>query len=422
MVKKRRKRQKPTIQDSQIKAQAGLLVDRLMAQNPNGETLGHFLESLKDTLASNRELAIAFVEELGKLKLEIAGDVFREIEELFEDKKYRKAVKRAHFRLVQKGILKEEEPEKDSAGTVRYIVSSVDKPLSLCYFAVLEPIGEEMIFVYMPGGADKDTIVQFVLNQTRQLGLLVYEEAYYKRSMARELVHHLENSYKTKFFEIPLSYAAYLFEEGLLQGVIEGGGKIKKAERELKKYFKPDTLPLVYEHVDKCEVEASRELLEKATRLLGDASFPLKVLPPEDEILPADKLRSVFESTLIVSPTTRKEQMDDIMREAIVDYFAGKKLDGFLRCLEEVALYCCLNNGKDKALCTLAVVKDLKENRENISDNIFLKKLFFRTAAVILRDVLTDDDFEFYFEESFDELQKTEKEEEQREGLIIVPK
>ncbi len=420
MGKKKKKKAKKT--DPQLQSQAGLLIDRLIAQDPNGETLDHFLKSLRESLSANRELAVVFVDELGKLKSEIAGKVIKEIEELFDDKKYRKAVKRARFRLVQKGILKEEEPEKDGAGTVRYIVSSVDKPLSLCYFAVLEPIGEEMIFVYIPGGADKDTIIQFILNQTRQLGLLAYEKAYYKRSMARELVHHLENSYKTKFFEIPLSYAAYLFEEGLLQGVIEGGGKVKEAERELKKYFKPDTFPLVYEHVSRDEVEVSRELLEKATRLLSDASFPLKVLPPEDEILPADKLRSVFESTLIVSPTTRKEQMDDIMREAIVDYFAGEKLDGFLRCLEEVALYCCLNDEKDKALCILAVVKDLRENRENISANMFLKKLFFRTAAIILRDVLTENDFEFYFEESFDEFQETDTEEEQREGLIIVPK
>ena len=422
MTKKRRKRKKSTIQDTQIQTQAGILIDRLAAQDPNGETLGHFLESLKETLAANKELATAFVEELGKLKLEIAGDVFREIEKLFDEKKYRKAAKRTRFRLVQKGILKEEKQEKGDSTSVRYIVTSADKPLSLCYFAVLEPIGEEMVLVYIPGGADRDTIVQFVLNQTRELGLLVFEKSYYKRSMAKDLVRHLEDSYRTNFFEIPLSYAAYLFNEGVATGVVEGEAKVREAEREMKKYLEIDAFPLIYNYINKAEIEVSQESIAVATRFLGEENFPLKVMPAENSILPSEKLTNVFESTLIVNPSTRKEQMEDIINKAIIEYFSGQTLHGFIRCLEELALYLYMRDEKEKCMCLLSVVRDLKENPENISHNAFLKKLFTRTAAIVLRDVLTDEDFKFYFEDSFDEFQKTAEEEEREDGLIIVPK
>ncbi len=416
MARKQKKRRKKRSKTSEFSAQTGILIDRLTAQDPNGETLGHFIGSLKETLTSNPELATAFVEELGKLKLEIAGRVFREIEGLFDEKKYRKAVKRTRFKLLQKGILKEEDEKKEDHPAVRYLVTSADRPLSLSYFAMIEPIGEQLVMVYIPGRADRDTIIEFVIDQKRMLGLPLFKKSYYKRSLIKDLKGYLEAAYETIFFEIPISYAAYLFNEGLAAGVVEVQANIKEAERELKKYLEADTIPLIYKYVNENEIIPSREALARAAGLLGDESFPLKMTPLGEDILWADKFRGVFESTLIVNPATRQQQMEDIISESIEEYFSEQTLHGFIRCLEEHALYCYLKDEKEKCFDLLAVAKDLKDNREKISSNSFLKKLFKCSAAMVLEDVLTDEDFEFYFGDCFEEIQDDDD-----EGFIIVP-
>lgn len=420
MAKKQKKKQKRRSKGSEFDPQTGLLIDRLTAQDPNGETLKHFIESLKETLAANRELATAFVEELGKLKLEVAGQVFREIEGLFDEKRFKKAVKRTRFRLVQKGILKEVD-DKEPSPTVRYIVTSADKPLSVSYFAVVAPMGDEMVLVYLPGGAERDVIVQFALDQSRHLELLVFERAYYKRRIIKELALQLQESYGTPFFEMPASYAAYLFHEGLTAGVVGDRSGIKEASREMKKHLKPDTTPLIYDYISESEIEVSRESLARATDMIGEDDFPLKLLPPGENILPADKLRDVLESTLVVNPATRIEQMEDIIEKTIREYFSPQNRSNFIRCMEELALYIYLKEGKEKSVDLLAVVKDIKDRPEKLSSNPFLKKLFTRTAAVELRDVLTDEDFEFYFEDSFDELRGAGEEEDSEDRLLIVP-
>ena len=420
MAKRSQKKRKSSLRSVEIKTQTEILIDRLKAQDPNGETLNHFMESLKESLGANRELATAFVEELGGLKLPIAASVFREIQSLFDDKSYRKAVRRTKFRLVQKGILKEDEKEKKKSTEVRYLVTAAEKPLAICYFSVLQPVGEELVLAYIPGGADRDTIIEFDLTAERNLGLLVYEKAYYKRSMAKRLVEHLEGYYERRFVEIPISYGAFLFEEGMSAGVIEGEDKINEARRDLGRYRKEDTRPLIYNYVRDEEIKLPREVIDRGERLIGKENFPIKALPANDKIISSDRLRSVFESTLIVNVTIRKEQLEDIIQEAIRDYLSGDNLERYLRCLEETALYLYLCGEKTDSTDLLGVVKHLREKPEEVTENTFIKKLFYRTAAAILRDFLSDDDFQIFFKETFDEL-KTGDEREEKERLILTP-
>ena len=408
--------------DPQILSQADMLMDRLRAQDPEGESLGHFLESLRVTLGNNQDLAVAFLEKIGESGDIMGGRVFTELENLFNDKKYRKAARRAKFCLTQKGILTDDQKAISQKKQVHYIVSQSKDRLPISYMGITQPSGAIIILTFIPGIVAEDTLLFFVIDENRQIEEADLNQADYGSAVLKEAIDQLKSGYSgTQFVEIPTHYAAFLFEESYQRSESQEGEKVLRVRNELKRFFTGEKKPLIYSHLGKEQIKVSDEILEKSTQLFYEKSFPLRFLSKSDALPLLDKLKSIFESTIIVSPPIKKEQVKEAIRDFLIDYFKGPKKECFQRCLQDIALVYWLKGQQEKSLWVLAVNEDIEKGVSEEKIHPFLEKFLFRTASLAFVEELEPEDLEFFFDDSLHGELEDISEEEETPSLIVTP-
>lgn len=421
--KKKTKSKSRTKLDPQIVSQADILMDRLRAQDPEGKSLEHFLESLKVTLGNNQDLAVAFLEKIGKSGDIMGGRVFTELENLFNDKKYRKAARRAKFCLTQKGILTDDQKAISQKKQVHYIVSQSRDRLPISYMGITQPSGAIIVLTLIPGIVAEDTLLFFIIDEDRQIGEADLNQADYGTAILKEVIDQLESGYDvTQQAEIPTHYAAFLFEESYRKSDSSKDGKVVRVRNELKRFFTGEKKPLIYSHVGKDQVEVNDGILKKSTQLLDEKSFPLKFLNKADSRPMLEKLEGIFNSTIIVSPSIKKEQVKKAIRDFLIDYFKGPKRECFQRCLQDIALVYWLKGQQEKSLWLLAVNEDIEKGVSEEKMHPFLEKFLFKTASIAFLEELEPEDLEFFFGEYLHgDLEDISEEEEETPSLIVTP-
>ncbi len=86
-----------------------MLLDRVMAQDPEGERFFQFVESLKPLIQRSVPFTLAFVDALGSTSSPVAVKVLQILQKIPAEKPVRRALKTALYRLERQGLVKKEE-------------------------------------------------------------------------------------------------------------------------------------------------------------------------------------------------------------------------------------------------------------------------------------------------------------------------
>ncbi|MDY0039184.1 MAG: hypothetical protein RBS57_02655, partial [Desulforhabdus sp.] len=119
---------------SQENHELQMILDRLAVQDPHGESLQSYLQSLARTLLGRTGLVTALLDKLSRDPTPVGFLVFSTFQDMVKDKEFKRTIKQAAYRFSQKGYTKERgsSPEsvvlipKESRQVITHMVPAPD--------------------------------------------------------------------------------------------------------------------------------------------------------------------------------------------------------------------------------------------------------------------------------------------------------
>ena len=306
------------------------------------------------------------------------------IGEAFGEKSVQKEIKRAFFRLKQKGIPipEAEQPEKALSPLKRTETAEPD-----VYVGPVDGSGSRVLFVALPRVPKGYDIGMGVISDVE--GLLEFVSGTYSKKQMKE-VKSMFLSSVDPLVETSLSHAATILE-GIHDR--EGLGRADAANNYLQ--IRPLILekasllerPRIYDLIP--EEDLSQESLtdSRIQKLLNQKLLESWVVQPE-EIRPIlEEIQKTEESPILISEVQKTARIEEIKEKAIADLYPEPKRDLLKNRLEETA-YVFTQLGEDEyARLSLAAALSLDKEDSILGVNPFLKAFVERSLNLYLRGI-----------------------------------
>lgn len=353
----------------------GMIADRLAVQDPEGESLGNYLLSLRQALSGREHLIAALMERLSRNPSLVSFRAYLTFRDSIRQKNLQKTIKQAAYRFSQKGYV---EDRDEAAETVVLIQKEVRKPLSYVipaegtygFFAALIPESRYLAPV---------AVTAFFEDSFDQLNVQVVESSYGSfRAYLQKVADDLKDR---KLGEVPLWHAARLFFEMLdLHSVKSTSPETEEAKKLLQPYHDPGRKPYVYElmqEVPDPEVQIRSVDLDA----LSEAVDFLWILLPEKELQPYyERIQEVRNPVLVVPPGIKRERSEDWIRKAGEELCSGSRRFVYQRFFEEQALLFKLSSEEGIAMSCWIIAQHLKSGAD-VSENPVIRDLILLSMA-----------------------------------------
>lgn len=382
MAKKKRK--KPALSEKD-QVQLQMLLDRLVAQDPEGETFGQFLETLIPLVSNASPFTLAFVDALGEMASPTAVKVLQALQEIPAEKRVRRAVKSALYRLERRGLVPGAKPEE---GKTRVLVPRPAERRAESWVSWPESTGDRGIVLQLPASGRGYLLVIAVLNPER--GFQDFQASQATRKEIKNLVKELSGQGPAEVVAVPVSHLRFLFEEAAQihrNQNLDPPAEYQTVQGLLSHWVETPVRPHVYELLDAEEVARDPALLRASESLLE--SPPISFWNLREELVQpyAEKIKELGGSRLIVSRGTRLERIQRLIREAAAEIFTPPVRQFYRRLLEESALLFCLQGRIQEGRRALAAALDLTRQVGFLTENTFVLALLRRSLG---EDVLRE--------------------------------
>jgi hypothetical protein len=355
--------------------------------------------ALKGQFGNSRETDLAVIFSLGKIADRAAVDALGEIEHRSSDKDYRKEIKRALFKLAQRGL----EVARQNDGDAKAPASLFShEPEVEAYMSAVDGGGGRLIWIAKTQPGHGLQVVQAMLHDRD--GLLRIGGTHLRRKEMRKMFQELKEQHGVSMIAIPWQFADQAIYEGYEKAKTRGQSGLENFH-ELRSFIatgKPrqQSHP-IYQKINSSEVRegAWREL---SRRLLDAPELRYWILTDEwlQEFL--TQIHGAQESRLVLNPLQKEERLAAIVREAVKTLCAGENGKAFKRRMEDMALYFSETNRSDSAKLALAVALQVGEGDPGPLDIAFLTGLVQKSFAYYMS-------------------QEKAKAEEEQSSLIIKP-
>jgi len=341
-------------------SELGMIRDRLLAQDPEGESLDSFLGSLRKTLGERPDLAAGLVESLSRNPSTVGFRTFGVLRDLFKDKAYRRVVKQAAYRFSQKGFVGDAEPSP--VQTVVLIPKEVKK--GVAHFLICDSA-----FWFVTALLPDEQYVAPTL-----LSAFVGEEGFNRIHVTasegsnrfyREFLQHAESEFAARPCEVPVWHAANLFFEMLdISKSAERSKELEIAKRLLKPYQDTARPSLAFELLPELQQPLERMSEADVGELLRNLSL-LWYLVPRKEVEPYwEKIQQLENPVLVIPKEIQQERTMEMLKRAAGELFVGERRRRYQRFFEEEALWFKLSGQEDLARWSWIVAHQLKSEMD----------------------------------------------------------
>jgi hypothetical protein len=300
----------------------------------------------------------------------------------FHEKTVQKAVKKAIFKLKQKGIVFPE--EQDSAAPVLKIEKQSESDIS-AYLGPIDGTGSRPVFISAPqppagvGLAlgvvnDEEGIIEFAFNRHSKKRMKEIKEIFFSNlpNMVETTLSHaadvLERAYKAKEPGVNDSARAYLQFRPWLH---EHAAKVET--------------PVAYSFVPPETISSDSLTESQLQRLFGHELMASWIMDPKSLTPLIDEIRKAEESKIFISEGQRLEHIYRMKHEGIAKIFSEARRLGLKYRLEEMAYVFFRSNEESLARLCLAAASSLAEKESPIKVNPFLKLLVERSLGYYLK-------------------------------------
>jgi hypothetical protein len=375
-VRKRHDRRTLTEED---RTQLQMLLDRVMAQDPEKESFIQFVESLKPLIQRSVPFTLAFVEALGSTSSPMAAKVLQILQRIPAEKPVRRALKTALYRLERQGLVeKEEETESEP----RVLIPRPTDRQAEAWASWPESQGERGMVLKLPDAGRGYVMAIAVVNSEGVFH--EFEAIQTTRKGVRALLDKMTGGVEGRLIEIPVEHFRFLIEEVAEiyqrqnQALPSGYEPIHKY---LASWVEVVSSPHVYNLLDDKEIVADPILLRTSDSLLEVQPFVTWRLSEGLIQSFVEQIKELSASRLVISQSAQMERTAQIYREAAVEIFTPELRQHYRRLLEEAALLLQLTDRPQEAKRALAVAIDLENEIGLLTEDNFILGLVKRSIA-----------------------------------------
>ncbi|MFH1124088.1 MAG: hypothetical protein V1758_10580 [Pseudomonadota bacterium] len=323
-------------------------------------------------------LARALVDNLPIQAPETPG-ILAAVSEVFDQKEVRKAVKKALFKLRQRGVTL---PEKDDREAAQPVFKKIEQPESSAYLGPVDGMGSRAVFVSVPHMKGLD-LGMGVVNDEQ--GIMEFIYGPYNRKQARE-VEEIFFKRVPDMVKTTLSHAATVLERAYDQ---KGTGRSANHYLQLRPWLL-EKAPLL----DRPPIHDLLSLDSPAQNILTESQIQ-KLLEHElmvTWVIDLEELKPIVaeiikaeESPILVSQGQRLERIKEIKESSLLKLYPDAKRALVKGRLEEMA-YTFFKLGEEThARLSLAAALSLDEKDTLLRVNPFLKALLDRSLHKVLQ-------------------------------------
>jgi len=338
------------------------------------------LQRISFYLQQEPALAIPLIDALIKLPTSPTALLLEEMMTVLNDKGALKAVKRALYRLRQKGVAWEKRtfPEKP-------ILRPAQPGAPEGYVGAMDSSGSRVIIIARPlhrGGAQ---VYFSIVNDLEGIQRLEITEL--TKKDLKQFVYKSLASTEFPLVEAPGGYCALLLREAAGHSRKDGESLPKRyeaVEKGLRDVRWDGPVPLIYQHIHEEAVKDKTRLLKESGALHRIAPFSSWFLPTEAVRKYAELIKEAEASHLVLTPQQKEARLLSLYREALEELFPEAQRLLWKRRLEEMAYILWKLGKKREADMAVSAAVDLKTPFGTIEPNPFVWNLLLKSLYALM--------------------------------------
>ncbi|HEU5463997.1 MAG TPA: hypothetical protein VFV82_07690 [Candidatus Binatia bacterium] len=382
--------------EDEIRAGLAALRERGVALDP---AAGDLVSRLTAEFGKDRATDLAIIFSLGKIVDPAALAALQQIEGRASDKDSKKEIKRALFKLAQKGLALADEKTTGNKAAAPLFTS---EPEIEAFMSSVDGGGGRLIWIAKAQPSRGLQVIQAMLHDRD--GLLRFGGMHIRRKELRKMADQIKQQHSVTMIPVPWMYADQVVYEGYEKAKARGQSGLEHFHeiRSAVATGKPKEISHpIYETLD-ATVVRDGAWREQSRRLLDEPELRYWILTDEWVREFVAQVEAAQSSRLVLNPLQKEERLSAIVRDAVRALCSGENGQAFKRRMEDMALYFFETNRKELAALSLAVALQCGEGDPGPLDVSFLTGLMQKSFAVLMSQ------------------EKTKKEED-RSSLIIKP-
>jgi hypothetical protein len=387
-AKKDKKRHDKSVLTAEEESQLQMLMDRVLALDPEANSFTQFVQSLKPLVQQSVAFTVAFAEALGSTANPVAVKLIQALEGIEAKKPVRRALKTALYRLARQGLVNEQE---EAEVEPRVLVPRPEDRQAEAWASWPESQGERGIILKIPDAGRGYLMVIGVLNSEGVFH--EFQAIQTTRKGVKALLEKMTGGVSGRIIEIPLEHFRFLYEEvadTYQRQSMELPAGYDVMLKQLDSWVEKPSGPHIYNLLNEREIGGDTLLLRSSDGLLEVQPFVSWRLPEELLSPFVEKIKEVSESRLVISQSAQLERVEQIYREAATELFTADRRQRYRRLLEEAAFLLYLENREQEAKRAFAVALDLGKELGVFTENNFILGLVKRSIAAEVGSVMED--------------------------------
>ena len=335
------------------------------------------IAQLKNTLGKSTEADIAAIFLLGKIAVQESLELIREIEKSATNKDIKKELKRALFKLTQKGIA-----IVDEAAVEKKPAALFERTVDIeAYMSAVDGGGGRLIWIAKAQPSHGLQVIQAMLHDRE--GLLRFGGMQMKRKELRAMADEIKQQHGVSMIAVPWEFADQIIYDGYEKAKARGQTGLENFHdvRSLIATGKPK--PVTHPIYAKLGSVDLREgpWREQSRRLLDEPELRYWVVIDDwvKEFLA--QIEDARTSPLVLNQVQKEQRLAAIVRDAVTALCAGDSGKAFKQRMEDTALYFAETHRIEQAKLSLAVAQQVGEGDPGPLDISFLTGLMQKSFA-----------------------------------------
>jgi hypothetical protein len=338
---------------------------------------------LDSAVGKSAEADIAAIFILGKIATYESLKLIRQIEATTADKDVKKEIKRALFKLSQKGIaVAPEAPAEKKPAPLFERDYEIE-----AYMSAVDGGGGRLVWIAKPQPKRGLQVIQAMVHDRE--GLVRFGGVQMKRKELRAMTDEIKQKHGVSMIAVPWEFADRIIYEGYERAKARG----PSGQSDLSDFHEIRSVvgtgkPKAVAHpvYQKLGTEDFRDgsWREQSRRLLEEPELRYWVIVDEwvQDCLAA--LHEAQSSPLVLNPVQKEERLASVVRDAVKTLCAGETGQAFKRRMEDMALYFAETGRIDQAKVSLAVAQQVGEGDPGPLDVSFLTGLMQKSFVFFM--------------------------------------
>lgn len=317
---------------------------------------------------------VAIAHRLGTMAGGDSVELLQRLDRSAADKRVRKAVKRAVYRLRQRGVHVPEAPSEPAR--------ALFPPPAEGYVSPVDGGGDQLVWLLKPR-PDGLAHLYAIINDPE--GLREAELNVATRKAVKRVRSELAAKHELHLVDADWRYCDFLMHRAFAwararQTTMTGDYPALRAQI-LRDPAPEDLPPLVLARCDAAAIKADAGLLSRSAELLAEKEFRTWFLGP-DEVKPyLDELASIRESPLVLNRHQQTDRMREVVEQAVTERFGGDRRESYVRRLYAMAYFFSATARPERANQAVAVALALAESERGGQNIPFCDELVRASVA-----------------------------------------